>query len=83
MKLRKGGKVTSEDDMLTTKPEINNNLLTQIFEKSKNMEYYEKTVKFISRVIGAKINNIMVKGARFKKKIFIRGLQALDKKGVM
>ena len=83
MKLRKGGKVTSEDDMLTTKPEINNNLLTQIFEKSKNMEYYEKTVKFISRVIGAKINNIMVKGERFKKKIFIRGLQALDKKGVM
>ena len=68
MKLRKGGKVTSEDDMLTTKPEINNNLLTQIFEKSKNMEYYEKTVKFISRVIGAKINNIMVKGARLKKK---------------
>ena len=37
--------------MPNMKTDMNHNLLTQLIEKSKRMEYYEQAVKLIVRVI--------------------------------
>ena len=51
LQFKKEKKVKFEDDIPNMKTEMNYNLLTQIIEMRNHMEYYDQTVKFISRVI--------------------------------
>ena len=56
--------------MPNVKTEINHNLSTQTTEKSQRMEYSEKTVKFIARVIEDLRNNTTEKRRKICTKVF-------------
>ena len=63
---------------------MNHNLLTQIIENIKRMEYSEQTVKLIGRDIEDLRKSTTEKGAIFAQRYFLQeGLKKLDKKGVM
>ena len=51
LKLRKKKKLTFEDFMPNMKTNMNHNLLTQITEKSKHMDYSKQTVKCIAKLL--------------------------------
>ena len=84
MQLRKEKKATFEDDIPSMKTEMNHNLLTQKIENIKHMEYSEKTVKLIARVIEDFRNNTMEKGAIFSQRYFLhKGFKKMYKKGMV
>ena len=70
-RLIKEKKVTFEDDMLNMKTEMNHNLLTQTIEEIKRMEYSEKKVKVLTRVIEDLRNNRSKKGTIFAHRYFL------------
>ena len=57
--------------MLNMKTEMNHNLLTQTIEEIKRMEYFEKTVKFLTRVIEDLRNNTRKKGTIIAHRYFL------------
>ena len=82
-KVRKDNKVIFEDYMPNMKINMNNILLTQTIKNSTRMEYSDKTVKLIPRVIGDLINNTMEEGTSFAQGCFLhKGFKSLDGKCV-
>ena len=57
--------------MLNMKTEMNHNLLTQTIEEIKRMEYSEKKVKVLTRVIEDLRNNRSKKGTIFAHRYFL------------
>ena len=69
-KLIKQKKVTFEDDITNMKTKMNHNLFSQTIEEIKRMEYSERTVNFITRVIEDLKNNKMKKAQAFHTGIY-------------
>ena len=69
--------------MTNMKTGMNHNLLTQMFENIRRMEYYEQTVKFMARFIEDLRKNTTEKGASFTPRGFLKkGLKCFERKGL-